>query len=443
MVRKLVLALALVCGLGFMANSAQAQSASFKVLHEFAGVGDTPLLGDGSTPEGDLIKVGDLLYGTTFLGGYNTGNCYYVTCGTVYSFNLVTGVEQVVYAFRVGGGTDVTGGSSPNGGLTHIGDMLYGTLAGGIPFTIKPPIVLPSQVFSVDTKSGVEKAVHLFTGQGDGRDPAGETIKVAGIVYGTTVFGGSTGYGTVFALNPKTGAEKVLYSFKGGADGAEPSSTLLNADGMFYGTTQNGGNNPCDCGTVFVLNPKTGAEKVLYRFQGGSDGNSPSGRLYYVGGSDFNRPLGRLHYFNPILYGMTSFGGTGDRAKCGASGCGTIFAVNVTTGAETILYSFGGGLDGAYPDGGLTELRGKLYGVTGGGGNMVCQCGTIFSLDMTSGTEKVLYAFTGTGDGAYPSGSLLKVDGSLYGTTSMGGAGNLNCGSEIIGPCGTLFEITP
>jgi uncharacterized repeat protein (TIGR03803 family) len=427
MVQKLALALALFCGLGFLVHSAQAQSASFTVLHEFAGVGDTTLLGDGSSPEGDLIKVGDLLYGTTFLGGYNTGNCYYVTCGTVYSFDLVTGIEQVVYAFRVGGGTDVTGGSSPNGGLTHIGDMLYGTIAGGIPFTIKPPILLPSQVFSVDTKTGAEQVVHSFTGRSDGQDLVSDTIKVSGILYGTTMLGGAAGYGTVFALNPKTGAEKVLYSFQGGTDGAKPFSRLLNVNGLLYGTTQNGGNNRCGCGTVFVLNPETGAEKVLYRFKGNSDGRAPSGRLLYV---------------NPMLYGTTSLGGTGDRAKCGGSSCGTIFAVNSTTGTETIVHSFGGGLDGFCPCGGLTELRGKLYGVTaygGEGGGF----GTIYSLDLTSGTERVLYAFTGNTDGAYPSGALLKVDGVLYGTASGGGAGYFTCGAETVGPCGTLFAITP
>ncbi len=408
-----------------MAHSASAQGTNFKVLYKFAGVDPfVTLFGDGSVPEGDLIRVGDILYGTTLVGGRYTGNCYYVSCGTVYSFNLVTGVEKVIYGFSVGA-------SSPNGGLNHIDGKLYGTIEGGIPFTIKPPIFVPGYVFSVDPGTSAVNFVHTFLGQNDGHYPASGMIESAGLLYGTTASDGAAGYGTVFVFNPKTGAEKVLYFFQGGADGAAPANTLLMANGLLYGTTGSGGDSQCGCGTVFALNPETGAEKVLHRFQGGSDGKAPSGRL---------------HLIDVMLYGTTVYGGTGDPANC--SGCGTIFAVNAMTGAETIVHSFGGGLDGAYPTTGLTERRSKLYGLTNEGGVAGCSpssCGygTIFSLDPTSGTEKVVYAFTGTADGAYPAGALLNVGGTLYGTTRDGGEDSTLHEECVISGCGTLFAVTP
>jgi len=75
--------------------------------------------------------------------------------------------------------------------------------------------------------------------------------------------------------------DKVLYSFKGGDDGANPSSSLIvDRLGNLYGTTEGGGGGACDCGTVFMLSPPvtrdgTWTETVLYRFQG-PDGAGPA-----------------------------------------------------------------------------------------------------------------------------------------------------------------------
>src|SRR5689334_10609629 len=82
------------------------------------------------------------------------------------------------------------------------------------------------------------------------------------------------------------------------------------------------------------------------------------------------------------------------------------------------LYSFQGGDDGAYPLAALVEVGGTLYGMTGSGGRT--STGTVFSVDPTTGTERVLYTFTGRGDGAFPRGDLLNVGGVLYGTTTEG-----------------------
>lgn len=62
-----------------------------------------------------------------------------------------------------------------------------------------------------------------------------------GNLYGTTVDGGAFGHGTVFKLSA-SGQQTVLYTFRGGADGARPAAALIrDGSGNFYGTTSEGG----------------------------------------------------------------------------------------------------------------------------------------------------------------------------------------------------------
>jgi uncharacterized repeat protein (TIGR03803 family) len=57
----------------------------------------------------------------------------------------------------------------------------------------------------------------------------------------------------------------------------------------------------------------------------------------------------------------------------------------------------------------------------------------VFKLDAT-GKETVLYSFAGGADGAYPSAGLVRdAVGNLYGTTSAGGASDH----------GTVFKLAP
>jgi uncharacterized repeat protein (TIGR03803 family) len=98
-----------------------------------------------------------------------------------------------------------------------------------------------------------------------------------------------------------------------------------------------------------------------------------------------------------------------------------VFKVDAT-GTETVLYSFTGGTDGTFPRAGLVrDKQGNLYGTTIGGG--VWGSGTVFKVD-TTGKEAVLYSFGYTGgDGTYPWASLVRdAKGNLYGTTFDGGA---------------------
>jgi uncharacterized repeat protein (TIGR03803 family) len=225
-------------------------------------------------------------------------------------------------------------------------------------------------------------------GPKDGANPQSSLLMDGAALYGTTLTGGPGDFGTVFELTPPTapGAswkEKLLYIFKGGADGAFPEAGLImDAGGALYGTTTEGGINACafggGCGTVFKLSPPAArgtawTETVLYRFKGGADGLGPQAGLIADDKGD--------------LFGTTVGGGTG----CFATGCGTVFklappAAGGKRWTETVLYRFRGGADGANPVAGLTaDANGVLYGTTklGGTGCDDVGCGTVFELTGT------------------------------------------------------------
>jgi len=374
------------CGLA----DCPAGAASETVVYSFQGGSD------GARPYSAPIAVGGLLYGVTYLGGANNA-------GTVYSVTLA-GVETVLHVFT--GGSD---GAYPWSSLIRLHGKLYGTASGGGASGL-------GVVFAM-SKSGAETPVYSFAGGGDGIEPLGRLNAVGGTLYGTTYAGGgyycydNDGCGTVFSVTP-AGAEKVLYAFEGGTDGAEPYGRLHYANGTFYGTTDFGGTHGGG-GTVFAVT-QTGAEKLVHSFKGGRDGNNTEAGLIDVGGT---------------LYGTTLYGGS---SGCDGGGCGTVFSI-ARNGKEKIVYVFKGSDDGAVPTAGLVEMHGTLYGATyeGGAGN----AGTVFSLT-PAGVEKVLYAFRGGSDGAGPVG-LINVGGTLYGATDAGG------GSGCSGGCGTVFSVKP
>lgn len=149
--------------------------------------------------------------------------------------------------------------------------------------------------------------------------------------------------------------------------------------------------------------------KIVYSFAGGQDGAIPHASLVRGG--------------RRTLYG-TTFGGGSYSCTTDFQGCGTVFSVTLS-GAEKVLYRFGGPPDGNNPNAGLIDVKDTLYGTTsfGGGycfGTVYADCGTVFSIT-PSGAEKVLHTFGGDPGGAYPYASLIDVNGTLYGTTSGGG----------------------
>jgi len=133
---------------------------------------------------------------------------------------------------------------------------------------------------------------------------------------------------------------------------------------------------------------------------------------------------------NGTLYGTTTGGGT--------MNSGTIFQIT-PSGEESVLYNFTDGSDGGHPDSGpgLLDVNGTLYGTTSAGGAHMS--GTVFRFT-PPGTESVLYSFAGGSDGNEPNAGLIDIDGTLYGTTQLGGFTSSPCGNLQFG-CGTVFKI--
>src|ERR1700722_5424316 len=376
-----------------VAASSRSAGGSEQLLYSFTGGGD-----GGNAATGLALDASGNLYGTTVIGGTSQ-------CGTIYKLTAKASPpwpETVQHSFDC-----YDDGKSPHGGVTfdRHGNLDGTTVAGGsggssssdgcgLVFQLTPQTenVLHSftagqgglgpgdgvvfdptgNIYGMTPDGGShsegtvyelwhagrqwhEKVIHSFTGGTDGgvgslgllfRDSAGN-------LYGVAEIGGAHGAGTVFKLHATSRKRwnlTTLYAFKGQPDSGSPYGGLVaDAAGDLYGTTYYGGAD--GQGSVFELVRSAHGryrERVLYSFQGGSDGSSPTATLLLKSGE---------------LYGTTSAGG-------GTCGCGTIFKVNAGSGSEKVLHSFGNGADGAYPYYGLTlDASGNFYGATVAGGS--------------------------------------------------------------------------
>jgi uncharacterized repeat protein (TIGR03803 family) len=382
------------------------------VLHSFTG---SP---DGTLPSGGLVadSQGDL-YGVT-LGGGSIGD------GTVFKLTK-EGVETILYGFCqkpncVDGDDPHTKLIIDNQGALYGTTSAGGDSDVGTIFKLTPP----TNGNSIWTYTVLHSFSGLPFGPGnDGAIPTSLIAGDNGTFYGTTSDGGSgtSSNGTVFKLTPPSNSQDtwkvmIIYNFcppTSCSGGARPSS-LVADNGTFYGTTNVGGNG---YGTVFKLTPndKTGwTETVLYSFKGGSDGAPPlslsidnkdniygstsgggnggNGTIFKLtparietvysfcsqpSCSDGSQPVGNLIFGKSgTIYGTTGNGGTDNN--------GTVFKLippinAISNWTETVIYRFSGSNgDGANPSGGLTFSKGAIYGTTGNGGT--ANNGTVFKL---------------------------------------------------------------
>ena len=283
--------------------------------------------------------------------------------------------------------------------------QLYGTTAGN-------GLTLGT-VFKITT-SGTLTTLHTFSGSDGGTPEFGLALGTDGNFYGTASIGGTGNSGTVFKIT-SSGAFTLLHSLSG-SEGIQPGLLVLGTDGNFYGTAQGGpASNGCPhgCGSIFKITP-SGTFTTIHNLAFG-EGVNPG-------------PLMRAS--NGVLYGTALTGGRDNS--------GSIFSIS-SGGTLTLLHSFTIG-DGAEPQAPLMLASdGNFYEPAGEGG--AYSFGSVIKM-APSGVSTLLYSFCSNiaqncPDGAQPVGGMTQAsDGTIYGTTSLGGAYSFL-------PGGTIFTITP
>jgi uncharacterized repeat protein (TIGR03803 family) len=387
----------LLAALGLMlAGRVTAQT--FTTLYNFTALsGPASTNSDGGNPQAGLIVSSNTLYGTARNGGAS-GN------GTVFALNNDGTGFTTLHSFTMLKNNTNADGALPTAGLVLSGNTLYGTTQDG-------GSVGNGTVFAISTDGTGFTNLHSFAGYpGEGNRPAAGLVLTNDILYGTTLFGGNSDNGTLFAVRTDGTGFTNLYSFTAlsspipngvNSDGANPIAPLLLSANGLYGTATYGGSS--GNGTVFGINTDGTGFTNLHIFSGGSDGAIPTAGLVLL---------------DNTLVGTASGGGT--------SGNGTVFALNADGTGFTNLYSFTGGSSGRDPIKRLLLSGNTLYGTTYLGGNLSSVSsgiGTVFAVNTNGMGYTNLHSFAGyPGDGANPAAELLLSGYTLYGTAQFGGS---------------------
>jgi uncharacterized repeat protein (TIGR03803 family) len=347
----------------------------------------------GDLPYAGLIISGNTLYGTMSGGGP-------LKHGTVFAVNLNGGGFTPIYNF-----TNGSDGNGPVAGLILSGNTLYGTTPGG-------GTPGGGTVFKVNTSGAGFTVLHSFSPtflnvitNSDGTGPWAGLVLSGNTLYGTTQYGGTNGYGTVFAVNTDGMGFTNLHNFagSGNSDGANPQAGLIIAGNTLYGTTQYGGIS--SYGTVFALNTNGTSYTNLHSFTSTDRTSYPQAGLVLAGNN---------------LYGTAS---------------ASVFTLNTNGSGFTNIYTFTStyeytNSDGSSPGAALILSGHTLYGTTENGG--IGEEGTVFAVNTNGTGFMTLHSFTAevynplttytNSDGAASSAGLVLAGNTLYGTALHGGS---------------------
>jgi len=277
-----------------------------------------------------------------------------------------------------------------------------------------------------------------------GQSPAYVTWDGHGNIYGTTFYGGRSGYlgpGVVYKVSPSDSGWKLtlLYAFTDGLDGGHPNGGItIGPDGSLYGTTNYGGTH--GYGVVYKLQPPVAqcrsalcywTETVLYNFSGQDDGAGPQGNLVFDGDGN--------------LYGTALAAVNGTH--------GALYMLSPSPGGWTfhLIHTFTGGMDGGEPANGVIfDRAGNLFGVAEMGGATGNGVVYEFSRSGSGWSEAILHNFSSSGnpDGVQPGGLAIDSTGNLFGLTSLGGGSGWGTVFEVQAGSGgytfnTIFTFTP
>jgi uncharacterized repeat protein (TIGR03803 family) len=275
-------------------------------------------------------------------------------------------------------------GYFPQAGLTLLGSKLYGTAVYGGTTGI-------GNLYSIDTNGANFNVLHSFTGGSDGAHPYDDVTAVGSTLYGTT-YGGSGGYGAIFKVNADGTGFNSATPFA--TDNHGPLGGLTVSGSKLYGMTRWSGVG-VEGGSIFQINTDFTGFNVIHTFAGGAnDGRSPCENT--------------LTLVDSALYGVTLAGG--------ANNGGTLFKINLDGSGFQVLHSFDAG---SGPNGDLTLVGSSLYGVATSGGTN--SSGMIYKIDASGANFEVLKTFGSDNVGRYPVGGLTLNGSTLYGMTMQGG----------------------
>jgi uncharacterized repeat protein (TIGR03803 family) len=256
----------------------------------------------------------------------------------------------------------------------------------------------------------------------DGAVPFGGLLLSGSSLYGTAEYGGSAGFGTIFAVKTDGTGFTNLKSFSG-LDGGYPEAGLVLSNNILYGTTRanttvtpvpgSAFGNP-SYGEVYAVNTDGSGFSLLHIFTNNGDGANPYS--------------GTLVLSSNTLYGTTA----------GTDGVtGTVFAVNIDGSDLRTLHTFSGNSDGGSPEAGLILAGQTLFGATSLGG--ISNNGTVYALSTDGTGFRTVHRFTPT-DGQHPQAPLILSGNILYGITS--GDGGFGFGTVFaVNTDGTNFTV--
>jgi uncharacterized repeat protein (TIGR03803 family) len=283
-----------------------------------------------------------------------------------------------------------TDGNNPNARLAIDGSgNVFGTAPGGGTYG--------GGTLWEFTAAGKFRTRHAFGGANDGVDPLqGPTLGPKGLLYGSTAMGAPNNNGIVFSM-AHSGAYDMVYNFLSGPDGHCPfSGVALSKTETIYGTTVGVGYGGNPNGSVWQYTAAGGLQ-TLYVFQDGNDGEWPAQAPTVD--KDGN------------VFGTTN-------VQNGGGFAGAIWKIT-SGGSFSVLRDLNGSTDGYGPNSPLLlGAHGILYGTTSSGG--ANGYGTVFSIGK-DGAFTVVHAFANNGDGAQPTGNLVRDgNGTIYGGTAYG-----------------------
>lgn len=293
-------------------------------------------------------------------------------------------------------------GANPAATLTLSGATLYGTTQRG--GTNRIGSSGTGTIFAINTDGSNFRILHYFNTNSDGFNPVAGLVLSGDTLYGTTAvggLGGGSGGGTVFKVKTNGTGYASMHVFNDVAgEGRFPYAGVMLSGNTLYGTTAGGGG----WGSVYKLQTDgTGFTKLYSSF---------------TTSSTFGAMASGLVLSGALLYGAT--------ANSGTYSLGTVYAITTNGTGFTNLYNFSGS-DGSQPFGqpgqsygfpGLVLSGTALYGTTTKGG--LSGNGTVFAIN-TGGTGfRTLYDFAYS-DGVGPIAGLTVSGNTLYGTTQFGG----------------------